>query len=278
MLRLAAAQVEVDLADRPRNLARAVAVLEDEAARGVDLVVFPELSLTGYVMDSRAEAERLAESVPGPSTAVIAEACARLKLTAVVGMLERHPDGRLFNAAVFIGPEGVRASYRKTHLPSMGIDRFLDRGDRFLPPIEIAGARVSALICYDGTFPEPSRALALDGADLILLPTNWPEGESEKGSFLPAARALENVVWFAAVNRVTTERGVRFLGNSSIADPGGRTVARLGDRPGVIRALIDPLISREKRRVTAPGLSVDRFGDRRPELYGAVVRPRASGP
>lgn len=273
-MRLALVQAAVDLADKPKNLARAAAAVEAESAAGADLVVFPELSLTGYVMESRAEAEALAEAVPGPMTDALTAVCARCGATAAVGLLERGADGRLYNAVVFVGPAGVRGVYRKTHLPSMGIDRFLDRGDRLLAPLEIAGARVSALVCYDGTFPEPTRALALRGADLVLLPTNWPETESLKGDFMPATRALENVVWFAAVNRVTTERGVRFLGNSSLCDPGGRTIARLGTEAGVIRAEIDPALARTKRRVTAPGLEVDRFRDRRPSLYGDLVDPR----
>jgi predicted amidohydrolase len=276
-VRLSLVQAEVDLGDRPRNLARAVAALDAEAAAGCDLAVFPELSLTGYVFESRAEAEAHAESIPGPSTDAIAAAARRTGVAAAVGLLERDAAGRVYNAVAFVGPAGVLGVYRKTHLPAMGVDRFLDRGDRLLPPLEIADVRVSALVCYDGTFPEPTRALALRGAELVVLPTNWPEQESLKGDFLPATRALENVVWFAAVNRVRTERGVRFLGNSSLADPGGRTVVRLGAEAGVARAVVDPATARVKRRVTAPGLEVDRFRDRRPSLYGDLVDPRFLG-
>lgn len=273
MLKLSCAQVAVDLADKNRNLERALATLRSEAAGGAELVAFPELSLTGYVLDGRADAEALAETVPGPLTDALAAACRATGVYAAVGLLERGADGRVFNAYAFVGPEGVVGVYRKTHLPSMGVDRFLDRGDRLLDPIDLRGVRTTALVCYDGTFPEPTRVLALRGADLVLLPTNWPETESLKGDFMPATRALENVVWFAAINRVTTERGVRFLGNSSIADPGGRTVARAGTEPAVLRAVVDPAISREKRRVTGPGLEVDRFGDRRPGLYADLADP-----
>ncbi len=271
-LRLSCAQCEVDLLDVPRNVERAVAIIREEAARGAQLVVFPELSLTGYVMETRDDAARVAQPVPGPATASIAAVCRETGVWAVVGLIERGPDGRLFNASVFIAPDGVRATYRKTHLPKMGIDRFLDRGDALLDPIEIHGVRVSCLICYDGTFPEPTRVLALRGADLVLLPTNWPDDECAKGHFMPATRALENVIWFAATNRVRTEREIEFRGQSSICDPGGKVVAKAGDGPCVIRAEVDAAVSRAKVRSTRDGaLSVDRMGDRRPDLYRLIT-------
>lgn len=271
-MRLSCIQMIVAIGDATRNCNAVCAAIRAEGAAHADLVVFPECALSGYVFETRVEAEQSAIRLGGPEIARIAEACRASQTTAAVGCLELSPDGRLFNSVVFVGPDGHLGSYRKTHLPHMGVDRFADRGDSLAPILTIAGTRVAALICYDGTFPEPARVLALQGAELLLLPTNWPNQEADKGSFLPQTRALENVIYVAAVNRVTTERSIEFRGNSSICDPSGTVLARGGTEACVLRAEIDPRIAREKRRDTVPGeLWVDRFADRRPGLYGRII-------
>ena len=272
MMRLSCVQMEVRFADVAGNLATIVRHIEEEGARRADLVVFPECATSGYVFHDVDEATRAAVRIDGSEVASLVDACRRSATTAAVGVLESAPDGDLYNAVVFIDGTGVLGVYRKTHLPHMGVDRFVRPGSALSPEIVVAGVRVAALVCYDGTFPEPARVLALRGADLLILPTNWPNQEAEKGTFLPPTRALENVVWVAAVNRSGPERGIEFLGNSSICDPSGRRVATADAHPTVLRADIDAAESRRKRRDTVPGeLWVDRFADRRPGLYGRIV-------
>jgi predicted amidohydrolase len=115
--------------------------------------------------------------------------------------------------------------------------------------------------------------LALQGADLIVLPTNWPPQAERSARLLPPARALENRVYYAAVNRVGEERGFRFIGLSSIADVTGELLAASEDASEtILYAEIDPARARQKRIVNVPGeYEVDRIRDRRPELYGPVV-------
>lgn len=271
-MRLSCVQMDVRFADVAGNLATIARHIEEEGARRADLVVFPECATSGYVFHHVDEARRAAVRVDGPEIDGLVDACRRAATTAAVGILERAPEGHLQNAVVFLDGNGVLGVYRKTHLPHMGVDRFVRAGLALSPEVVVAGVRVAALVCYDGTFPEPARVLALRGADLLILPTNWPNQEAEKGTFLPPTRALENVVWVAAVNRAGPERGIDFLGNSSICDPGGRRVATAGVEPTVLRADIDPAEARRKRRDTVPGeLWVDRFADRRPDLYDRIV-------
>ena len=200
--------------------------------------------------------------------------CKELNTIVVCGMLEKS-GAQLFNTAVLIGPEGLIGSYRKIHLPYLGVDRFTTPGDRPFEVFEANGVRIGMLICYDGGFPEAARVLALRGADIILLPTNWPPGGDYMAQFSINSRAMENGVYFAAVNRVGTENGFRFIGKSRICSPVGATMTSIdNDKPGIIRADIDPVAARTKLIVRVPGKHmIDRMADRRPEMYGAVCEP-----
>ena len=274
VVRVAAVQTEPQLGAIEANLRSILAKLREAAAGGARLVVFPECALTGYAFESRDEASRHAEPIPGPSTRRVAEACEDLGAFAVLGLIERDGD-RLFNVATLVGPGGVVGTYRKLHLPFLGLDRFVDPGDRPLAVLDAGGVRVGMHICYDGTFPETGRVLTLLGADILVLPTNWPIQSLTTAEHLPACRAIENVVYMMAVDRVGEERGFRFAGTSSIADPTGRIVARAGiEDEAILYADVDPAISRQKRLIRIPGVyELDRIGDRRPGHYAPLVAP-----
>jgi predicted amidohydrolase len=270
---IAAVQVDVRLGDPLANRSRMLERFAEATSHGARLVVFPECALTGYGFETLAEALPFAEEIPGPTTREFQTACARTGAFALFGLLERAGD-RLYNACALVGPDGVVGSYRKVHLPFMGVDRFADPGDRPFGLLDVNGMKVGILICYDGSFPEPTRVLTLLGADLVLLPTNWPRHTETAAEHLPACRALENVIYFAAINRVGEERGFRFVGGSSIAGPGGETLAKASaDGEEILYATIDPARARRKRLVRIPGKhEVDRIADRRPGYYGALVR------
>jgi len=276
---VAGVQMEPKLGRLAENLATLMVRLEEAAAAGARLVVFPECALTGYGFADKAEAMALAEPIPGPSVAEVSAACARLGTFAVFGLLERDGD-RLFNACVLVGPGGLVGSYRKVHLPFIGVDRFADPGDRPFAVHDAGGVRVGMHICYDGTFPETGRVLTLLGADILVLPTNWPRHAETAAEHMTACRALENVVYAMAVNRVGEERGFRFIGRSSIADPSGVVLAAAGpDTEEILYAEVDPALARRKRLVRVPGKhEIDRIGDRRPEFYARLSEPRRDGP
>ena len=266
-MKIAGIQTDVVFRDTEANLRALEKIVADEVRQGTDLTIFPECYASGYCFDSLEEALEFGESIPGPATDRVAAVCRQLNTHVVFGMLERDGD-RLYNAAVLIGPAGLIGSYRKVHLPWLGVDRFTTAGDRPFEVFEAAGVRIGMLICYDGGFPEASRVPALRGADLILLPTNWPPGGTYMADYAINSRAMENGVFFAAVNRVGTENGFNFIGKSRICHPTGATLAVL-DQPtaGVLRAEIDPEVARAKRVVRVPGKHViDRMADRRPAL------------
>ena len=275
---LAGVQMTPKLMDIEANLSRITDALERAVAKQARLVVFPECALTGYCFESLQEAMPYAETIPGPSTNRLAEACRGKEVHLVLGMLEKDGD-RYYNAAALIGPEGVLGKYRKVHLPFLGVDQFVDSGDLGFEVHQTRLGRIGLNICYDGSFPESARTLALKGADLILLPTNWPKGAEEFAEFLVNARGLENHVYSVAVNRVGTERGFKFIGRSRIADPSGRTLALASpDREEIIYAEIDPVAARNKHITRVPGKhQINRFKDRRPQHYGKITEASSSG-
>ncbi|WP_435016427.1 carbon-nitrogen hydrolase family protein [Tundrisphaera sp. TA3] len=272
--RVAVAQIDPKIGEVAANLVLILDGVDEAAAGGAHLVIFPECALSGYGFTSKEEALPFAESIPGPATDAVAKACARLGLFAIFGLLERDGD-RLFNACVLIGPDGLVGSYRKIHLPFMGVDRFATPGDRPFEVLDAGGLRVGMHICYDGGFPEPGRVLTLLGADLLVLPTNWPVRTEAIAEHLMICRAMENVIFALAANRVGEERGFPFLGRSSIAGPNGELLARADDQPGIIYADIDPARARQKRQVRVPGQhEIDRIADRRPEFYASLIEPK----
>ncbi len=270
--KIAGVQMDCRLADKAANLAAIRARIADAAKRGARLVIFPECALTGYGFESLAEAAPHAEPLPGPMTAALAEDCRRLNVFAAVGMLESAGPSRVFNACALVGPNGFVAGYRKAHLPFLGVDRFTTPGDRAFAVHDLGGLKVGMTICYDGSFPEASRVLMLLGADLIILPTNWPTGAVTTVCHLVQARALENHLYYAAINRVGEERGFRFIGQSRIVAPNAELLAT-GSEHGeeIIVAEIDPAVARNKHIVKVPGkYELDRMADRRPDLYGPL--------
>src|SRR4029078_11060019 len=120
---VAGVQMDCTLGDKAANLLAMGRRLTAAAQRGAQLVVFPECVLTGYGFDSREDVRAIAEPVPGPSTARMVQDCQRLGVWAVYGLIEAAPDGKLFNTAALVGPNGFIASYRKVHLPCLGADR-----------------------------------------------------------------------------------------------------------------------------------------------------------
>jgi predicted amidohydrolase len=271
---VAGIQCDPQLGRPAQNLEMIAAWSAQARAAEAALAIFPECAVPGYCYDAAEEALEFAESVPGPATSALEAIAAQLKLHLVVGMLERA-DHQLYNVAVLIGPNGLLGSYRKIHLPYLGVDRFTAHGRDGFRVYETNLARIGVNICYDCSFPESSRVMMLAGADLIALPTNWPEsGGCAVPDFVVPTRALENKVYYAAVNRVGTERGVKFIGRSSIVDPFGKVLASTDDTEQMLLAEIHPVLARDKHIVRVPGEhEVNRLRDRQPDQYGLLVQP-----
>jgi 5-aminopentanamidase len=272
-IRVAGVQMDPQLADVAGNLAHCLEMLDSAAQAGAQLVVFPEAALSGYVFRSLEEAIPVAEPIPGPSTDAIAEACRRLNVCAVVGLLEKDGEA-YYNASALLGPEGFIGKYRKLHLPHLGVDRFVRPGDLAPAVYDTALGRIGLSICYDLDFPEYPRVLALMGAQLIVTITNWPDDIEFVPDYVARTRARENMVNHIAVDRAGVERGVRFIGRSQMIDQTG-TVLVEGKHfaEDLIFADIDPAAADQKHKVVIPGeLEIDMLEDRRPEFYGLLAR------
>lgn len=270
-MRVAVAQTEPQLGEKERNLEVCVARLEEAATKGAALLVLPECAIPGYMFDSAEEALPFAEGIPGPSTEILQRESRRLGMHVVCGLLERDGDV-MHNAAVFVGPDGLIGVYRKTHLPFLGVDRFVVAGDE-LPIFETPLGRVGLEICYDLRFPEVTRTLALRGADLIAHPTNFPVAARLQTEFITRARAAENRVYLLTANRIGKERWGEFCGWSQIVDPYGDRLAEAGaDEEALLVADYDVQRARDKDYVIPGEYELYLIEHRRPELYGALVQ------
>jgi predicted amidohydrolase len=270
--KIACVQMDVTLCEVEKNLRTVIDRLHTAVANGADLVIFPECSLTGYCFESLEEAAPFAESIDGPSASAIAAACTETGAHAIVGFIEK--DGpNYYNAAMLVGPSGVVGNYRKVHLPFLGVDRFLTPGDEHFRVYNLPFGRVGINICYDASFPEAARALKLLGAELIILPTNWPTGAWRTPEFILNARSCENHVNFAAANRCGVERGWEFIGRSKIVDVNGDTIVEARrDGEEILFAEVDLREANKNRIVNVAGAyEIDRLADRRPDFYRIIT-------
>jgi N-carbamoylputrescine amidase len=172
VVNIACIQMEPVVGDKASNVARSVALIEEAAGRGARLIVLPELCNSGYVFESRDEAFELAEPVPdGPTIQAWSEVAARHGLHLVAGISEQAAD-TLYNSAVLIGPHGYIGSFRKVHLWNEE-NLYFEPGDVGFPVFKTPIGRIGMFICYDCWFPESFRLCALQGADIVCVPTNW---------------------------------------------------------------------------------------------------------
>jgi predicted amidohydrolase len=224
-----------------------------------DLVIFPEMFLTGYNIGDTVFS--LAEPADGPSAAAVATIARDSGVSILYGYPERS-GRRIYNSALFIHPtRGTIANYRKTHLYGQEEKRLFAPGDD-LVMAELEGLKVGILICYDIEFPEAVRSLALAGAELIAVPTALIQPFDIVARTLVPARAFENQVYVAYAGMCGREGNLGYCGLSCIVGPDGNDLARAGSNPSLLFAEIDPsAITRGRKK--NPYLS-----DRRAELYG----------
>jgi 5-aminopentanamidase len=252
------------LGDVATNLARVRASLAGAARDGADLVVFPELCLSGYLLDRAAYHDRLLDDV-AQAEAVIAADATRLRVTVVYGAPVRAGDG-LANAVLLVGADARRVVYAKTHMDA-NERRVFTPGERFVVDEPSA---TGLLCCYDLAFPEPARIVALHGARVLVVPMAWEVARGFVLHAVLAARAVENISYVVCVNQTGLVGSFQFLGASGVIDPLGNTVTTLGTRDGRVLVTLDREWVR-RLRLRHDERSYPLFGDRRPDIYTRLV-------
>jgi predicted amidohydrolase len=234
--RLAVAQAPADLDGPEARLGWLQGVLPDVAAAGADLVLLPELFACGYNIGEAVQ--RRAEAADGPTAQAIAELARTTGLAIHYGYAERA-EGRIYNSALCIGPDGaVLGHQRKLAIPP-GAERTHFTPGRGCQLFDYRSLRIATLICYDAEFPETVRHVAALGAELVLVPTALGAEWSWVARTMIPTRAYENGVYLAYANSAGVESGFAFLGGSVVVAPDGVEVARAGAKPEVIHADLD---------------------------------------
>lgn len=235
-----------------------------QEANDADLLVLPEMFLTGYNIGVEAVGA-LAEAQDGPSAQSIAGLAKNSGVAILYGYPERGADGQIYNAVQLIDANGQRlCNYRKTHLFGDLDNSMFSAGDDDFPLVELNGWKLGFLICYDLEFPENTRRLALAGAELILVPTANMVPFDFVADVTVRARAFENQCYVAYANYCGQEGEIQYCGQSSIAAPDGQRIAQAGLDEALIVGTLDRPLMVDSRAANRYLL------DRRPELYGAL--------
>jgi len=227
-IKLALAQISSKRMDKQANLHRFEEGTRKAKEQGADMVIFPELSLTGYVI--RDQIYELAETIPGPAVERVEQIAKETGMYVVFGMPEvsEKTKATLYNTAVFVGPEGYIGKYRKKYLPTHSV---FEEKRYFRPGYQTAVydtpiGKIGFCICYDLFFPEVTRLARLKGAQLIISISASPAVRRNYFEILTAARALENTTFLAYVNLVGVQDGLQFWGGSRLVAPTGDILAK----------------------------------------------------
>jgi predicted amidohydrolase len=227
-VKLALCQISSKRESKEENFKKIEKLTLKAKQEGADLAVFPELSLTGYVLHD--QVYELAEPIPGPTTKKAEMLAKKTGLHIVFGMpeLSEKTKATIFNTSVLVGPEGLIGKYRKMYLPTHSIfeeKRYFRPGYR--PAVfQTDLGKIGLSICYDIFFPEVFRLQRLEGAQLMVCISASPAVRRGYFEILTAARALENTAFLAYVNLAGVEDGLQFWGGSRLVSPTGDLAAK----------------------------------------------------
>ncbi|MEM3622216.1 MAG: carbon-nitrogen hydrolase family protein [Candidatus Bathyarchaeia archaeon] len=227
-IKLSLAQISCKCGDKKENIKKMEKITNKAKKQGADLVIFPELSLTGYVV--RDQIYELAETIPGPSVKAMEGIARKTKTYIIFGMpeLSEKTKATLYNAAVLVGPEGFIGKYRKMYLPTHSVfeEKRYFRAGYHVTSFETKIGKIGLIVCYDIFFPEVSRLTRLKGAQLIVCISASPAVRRAFFEALTVARAIENTAFLAYVNLVGIEDGLQFWGGSRLVGPNGKVLAQ----------------------------------------------------
>jgi predicted amidohydrolase len=281
---VARCQVAPTLGNPAANRERAAHVISHAAAQGASVVVLPELVSSGYVYESQAEAKTSAETADGATVTLWTRLAADHQLVIIGGFCELA-GGELFNSVALVDPDGLRCVYRKAHLWDK--ERlWFSPGSAAPPVIPTLSGQIAVMICYDLEFPEWVRLPALDGAQLLCAPVNWPAfprpaGEQPAEIVRVQADAAVNRMFIAACDRTGAERGADWVGGSVIVDADGWPLTDATPAAGPATIIAECRLDDALDKNISPISNV--HADRRPELYRRITEnttppTRAPGP
>lgn len=215
------------------NLAKVLSIIESAAAE-TDLIVFPETCLMGF--PTAEQVASVAETEDGPTLAAVQAAINKKQISVALGFAEVE-DGHFYNTTVLMSPEGIHLKYRKTHLWASDIGVF-EPGNQLVTGMW-KGIRVGILICFDIEFPETARALAAQGAELLLVTNGNMDPYGPVHRSLITARAMENQIFAVMVNRCGTGGDLVFAGESAVVNPFGEVITALGREESFAQVSLD---------------------------------------
>lgn len=265
MTRIACCQVAPAVGDLAANTELIETTIATAVSAGAEVIVLPELVTSGYMFSDADEARSVAITPQSPWFAKWSAAAG--DSVVIGGFCESGDDGLLYNSAAVVDADGVIATYRKTHLWDKEKLIFTP-GDALPPVLKTRHGTIAVMVCYDLEFGELTRKVAVDGAELIAAPVNWPlfprpEGERPGEVVTAMSTARTNKVAVAACDRAGVERGQPWTEGSAIVDPDGWVVAAVGPGSGMAVADIDLSVTHDKSLTE----HVDLLADRRLDLY-----------
>lgn len=262
LVKIFLAQFQPILFDKQRNLQRMKEFIHQAAHQQADLVLFPELCLTGYF--TRKQTASLSEGVNGPSIQQMSAWAGEYRIKVIFGFPE-NKEGSFYNSACFISETGkVLGTYQKIHLWDEE-SKYFSAGDSY-PVWKTDIGNIAIMICYDTEFPETSRILALRGADMILAPTANMSPLEHFQEILIQCRAAENQCFVATTNRIGTEEANYFFGHSAAADPFGKLLWLADSEES------GDMVEFDLKRIREARQFADYLRDRRPHLYGDLQK------
>ncbi len=252
----------LDIAGSLKQLA---AQLEQAKHWGVQLLITPEMAMTGYNISAN-EIDEIAEKPDGELFNAVANLCQMHSIAVVYGYAERGENNEIYNSVQLIDHTGASIlNYRKTHLWG-DLDRNLfSSGDVLSPVVSLYGWKIAAAICYDLEFPETIRHLTIRGAELVVVPTGLMAPYSEVAQQVVPVRAYENRIFIAYTNYCGAERDLNYVGCSSIVDPNGLVLASAASDPILLTATLNRSVLKTAKD------ALPYLTERRPELYGALT-------
>jgi predicted amidohydrolase len=274
-MKIAVCQLSPKVGQKAENLRLVREAIVSAATAGAKIIVVPELANTGYSFRDFDELFENAEDLAGPTLSEWQMLARELNIVLVGGFAERGDDGAVFNSAAMFDSSGLRTVYRKAHLWNFEKTMFT-AGDAPPPVIDTPYGRLGLMICYDIEFPEWVRTASLGGAELLCCPANWPlyprpDNERPADIVRVQASAAMNRMFVALADRCGIDREQDWVGGSVIVDADGYPQTTIAlSVPGVHVAEVELSQARDKK---VSELN-DVFADRRPGLYGEVVRER----